>query len=248
MQFIDGGAVDVTEYQPFLGTSTTTEAEITANDLTIDLDMGADLTPYTATAADRDGAILASGYIQPQMSEDYGGVGSVFCSMIGYDATFAAYLGAGGGGDFIFGLQTDTISRDTAVITDHVIGDVYAWGLWSGYRDGTAVTKLYIVRMRDGATYECDYATAIMFPHRIVIGADENKINQADSIISAVTVEAMEWNDCAAAVDRLGNNDIADIFRRSAGRWYHLTDATQYNQFSRQEYGGSLLATELRPI
>ena len=248
MQFIDGNTIDVVEWQPFLGTSTAVQGEVTGNDLTIDLDMGADSVAYTAVPADRDGAILASGYFQPQMSEDYQTTGSVFCSMIGYDATFSGYIGAGGGSTFIFGLQTDTTSRDTAAITGHVIGDVYAWGLWSGYSDGVAATRLYCVRARDKATYTCDYATAIMFPYRVVIGADENKAFQADGIVSGVTVQALDWTPCLNAIDRLVDASNLNIFRTTAGRWYTLDRAISPKRYSASSNAGTLTATEVRAI
>ena len=248
MQFIDGNSIDIAEYQPFLGTSTTTEAEITGNDLTISLDMGADILPYTATTADRDGAIIASGYLQPQMSEDYGLQGSVFCTMVGYDASFSAYIGASGGGSFIFGLQTDATSRDTATITGHVIGDVYAWGLWSGYTDGTAATRLYCVRLRDGATYTCDYALAIMFPYQIVVGAAKLKDYQADSVLQAITVESIEWANGGTAVDRLADEGVLNVARSTIGRWYTLDKNTSPKRYKAGANEGTYTGTEVRAI
>ena len=246
-QFLNVNGIDITEYQPFLGTATT-EAEVTANSLSITCDMGADNSPYTATTADRDGAVFASGYFQPQMSEDYGLAGSVFCSMIGYDATVSGYIGVGGGSTFIFGLQTDKTSRDTAEITGHVIGDIYAWGLYSGYNSGTAASRLYCVRLRDGATYTNDYAAAIMWPYQIVIGADEDLAYQADGVIGAVTVESCTWSDCRTAVGRLADSAVLNVIRDTVGRQYTLSRNISPKKYKSDANAGTYSATEVKAV
>ena len=247
-QFVDGNSIDFTEALPFLGTSTAVEGEITANSLIVACDMGADSVPFTATVADRDGAVLASGYVQPMFSDAYALQGSVIAELTGYDHRCSGYIGENGAGGLIFGLQTDGTSRDTATITGHQLGDIYAWGLYSGYADGTHATRFYCVRLRDDATYTSNYAESVMFPYQLSIGCNTSGAQQADSILAAVTVEANAWGNCRDAVDRLADCAVLNVIRNTTGRWFTLDRAISPKRYKADANSGTLTATEVRAI
>lgn len=245
-QIIHNTSVDVVEYQPFLGTSSSAEAEITGNNLTIDCDMGADSIATTATASSRDGAILASGYVQPMFSDDYSVTGSTFAEMISYSGSIKARLDYDS--SFGFGLATDGVIRDRDTISDHELGDIYAWGLFSGYNNGVAATRLYAIRLRDKEKYVCNYASATMFMYRIILGNDVNTTNEANAVLQAVTVEAATWSDCKAAVNRLADSHVRNIIRNTIGRQYLLDRNISPKKYKSDANTGTLSATEVKAV
>ena len=248
VQVIHSTSVDVTEYYPFLGTTSgATEAEVTGNTLIIDCDMGADSVAYTATTADRDGALLASGYLQPMFGSGYESEGGTFVEFRARSGATKARLHYTGGA-LKFQLFTGGTARASTTITGHVLGDTYAWGLWTGYADGTPATRLYAVRLRDDTAYTCNYAFAAMFPYRIILGNDVNGTQQADAILAAVTVESMSWDSCATAVDRLADCSVLNVIRDTVGRWYTLDRAISPKKYKSDANAGTLIATEVRAI
>ena len=59
-----------------------------------------------------------------------------------------------------------------------------------------------------------------------IIGHEYSGGNQADAIISGLTVEAASWSSCRNAVERMADDSVQNIIRSTIGRWYKLSKAT----------------------
>ena len=251
-QLIDDSSLDTSHYLPFLGTTSgSVEAEIQACVLKVeDLDSAADSLPYTSTAGDRDGAMLISGYCQPMFDGDYVSSSNLqtIVQAFGYGGSMKLNVGYDGSSGLEFALYYDATERQVAAITEHRLGDIYAFGLWSGYADGTANTQMRLVRLRDGATYGGSYIGSLLTCHTLYVGCDAGTA-QSDCILSAVTVEALDNDDCPTAVDRLADEAVRNVFRNSWGRWYHLAKATSPRANGEAHLStGQYIGTEVRAI
>jgi len=250
-QLIDDSSLDTSEYVPFLGTTSgSVEAEIVACSLKVeDLDIGADSVAYTGTSADRDGVLFISGYCQPMFSGDYvvnSNLNTIIQSF-GYDTNLKLNIGYDGSTGLEWALYYDGTERQAVSISGHRQGDVYAFGLWSGYADGTANTQMYIVRLRDGATYGGSYIGSMITCHTLWIGSDAGTA-QSDCILSGITVESAKSSDCSNAVTRLSNAVVRNVIRNTCGRWYALDRNTSPKQYTPEANVGSYSCQEVRVI
>jgi len=229
-QLVDNdSALDSSQYHPFLGTTSgTTEAEITGCSIRVStIDCGADSVPFSTAAADRDGAMLVSGYFQAMFDDDYISTSQLqtIVEAEGYDHKMKLNFGYDGSTGLEFALYFDGSERAVDAVTGNRRGDIYAFGIWSGYADGTAATEMRIVRLRDGAVYTGTYADSMITCNVLYIGSDSASA-QSDCVMSGVTIEAMDHGDCDSAVDRLADATVRNVFRNSWGRWYKLSKNT----------------------
>jgi hypothetical protein len=249
-QLIDSNTLTSSEYMPFLGTvSATVEASVSANSLKVDWDMGADSSAFSTTAADRQGVLLASGYAQPMFDAAFliSSYLCTICQLIGRDSDVKLNLGYDGASALEFALYFGGTERAVVAVTGHKLGDVYAWGLWSGYST-TAITQMYIVRLRDAATFGGSYNDSMVNAHSLYAGNDASGAAVCNCIISGVTVESLSALSCVHAVARLADPGMRNIIRRTIGRWYVLDKATSPRPQDPWLSQGQYIGTEVRTI
>jgi hypothetical protein len=135
-----------------------------------------------------------------------------------------------------------------AAVSGHVQGDVYAFGLWSGYNNGTAETSMKVVRLRDGARYFGSSAESMITCYEMYIGSDASSA-QCDCVISAITAEATTAAEADIAINRLADDAVRNVFRNSWGRWYRLEKATSPRANGEAHLStGQYIGTEVRAI
>jgi hypothetical protein len=249
-QLINPSGIDVSEFLPFLGTdSGSTEAEITACQLKVTHDMAADSVAFSSTSSERDGVLLISGYCQPMFSSDYVGVSGLntIVEAVGYDTSIKLNLGYDGSTGLEWALYYGGTERATAAILNHRLGDIYAFGFWSGYADGTANTQFRAVRLRDEAAYGSSYVGSMITCKDLYIGS-ANGGSISDCVMSCVSVSSQNNDYCVNAVNRLVDETIRNVARSTAGRWYKLSRGTNPKRYMPSANEGTITGTEVRAI
>jgi hypothetical protein len=240
------------DYLPYLGgDETDVQPEITASQLKVEGDFGMDTAAYSGDGSTWDGYMCVSGYIQP-----------------GYDVAYRAnktiaflerYLGATngdielrfqpGGSFYQVALYSGGTLRDSETITTPTRGEAFAWTLYSGRTDGALVSGAYLISLLTGTEYNLTWAGGIGFANRLFIGCRSTAGYGADALLSGVTVSSA--NTVTAVRDlarRLGDPEVADLFRRTAGRWYRLVPAVSPRRHDRRMWEGTFNCTEVKAL
>jgi hypothetical protein len=106
-----------------------------------------------------------------------------------------------------------------------------------------------LVKMSTGTSYLVEYAGGIGFANRLYVGCRSTAGYGSDSILSGVTVSSVSSLVNAKAIaNRLGSLSVADLFRRTAGRWYQLEQQTTPRRFDRRGWSGQLIGREVKAI
>jgi hypothetical protein len=250
-QLITASPDAIGEYPAYLGSETDVQGEITASQLLLSGDFGMDTANYVGDGSTWDGYICASGYIQPGYAVAYRGNHTI--------AFLEQHLGATNGdvelrfrpgGDFYsLSLYTGGTLRASEIITTPKRGEAFAWVLYSGRVDGALSCGGMLVKMSTGTSYLVEYAGGIGFANRLYVGCRSTAGYGSDSILSGVTVSSVSSLVNAKAIaNRLGSLSVADLFRRTAGRWYQLEQQTTPRRFDRRGWSGQLIGREVKAI
>lgn len=253
MTLINPGSDVLATYLPYLSTDSAAYGELTADGLLVeDMVFRNNYQRPTSTGASRDNALSFSCFYQPCF-----GVGTQIArrtimfadhyttsSLGDIEAAFQYYSG-----NHEFALYAGGIRVAGATVSDFREGDVFAVVLGSGNDGSSAKSQLNAVNMRTGDTYTTTaLTTTLQRAHRVFLGRRSTSDLQCDGIIGGFTVDSVPFSKLTAYAQRLGNDDLMDLSRRTAGRWYHLKQNTTYRKFTRQAYEGSLYLEEARAI
>lgn len=251
-QIISAGLDSIGDYFPYLGSdSTSTQPEITASSLKVEGDFGADAAVYSGNGSTWDGYIVASGYAQPGYNIAYK-ANHTLCFL-------ERYLGAAngdlelrfqpGGSFYLFSLYSGGTLRKSTPIATPRRGELFAWTLWTGRTDGALVSGALLTNMYSGTEYSLGYASGIGYANRLYVGCRSTSGYGADALMSGVTVcSAASVADMRNIHRRMADPENADLFRRTAGRWYTLEMQTSPRRYDRRSWTGTLTGREVKAI
>lgn len=258
-QFINGGASDVYEYYPYLGTDTAVYGVLTAMGLRLDALSIA--SGYARTKGDGDhahdgsNALAVSGYFQPAFSSSDRSTKRTIAFLEYYTTASVKdieirYAWYATGSTHEFAIYSGGTRMGGASFAAHSIGDVFAWVLYSGNSTaGALMTGLRAVNMTTGEASGCIWISGgLMYANRLYVGGRGGAGEQCNGIIGAISVDSVLFADAPLIADRLGDPGVADLFRKTAGRWYYLTESIVPTQFTRESWRGTYNMIQMRTI
>lgn len=215
--------------------------------LFVDCDIGSDMCP-SGTAANRDGVVYVAGLCQPAWENKETTYKNTLAFAEGYDgSSIELRFGADNIGEsvmlFINGATSFFVS-----VAGHVLGDTYAWMLYSGYENGTAKAWVHVIRLRNGAEYRTHGTGITSFIKRVYLGCRSSAGYNFDGIIGGVTAGSCRWDEAPHVVERLADYANLDYMRRLAGRKFRLLNGLSPRAVDRQFWEGPISIQEIEAI